>query len=263
MSYRIDENKINERKDEISEKNKNTNKEKFIFFNFLMYNTKVEIFLDELQSYLFWIAGLEYFLWIIILALLITSFRTMGPGVIIFVYHVCRGTLGLFIVKHIPKTHEVIENLHDYENMPLEEIQKNMDENYINLIKSKEKFLRPMLICYFIITIISLILDCIMLIVVCSKFNDEHYSHRIFILIIIIVAFIGKIFLLIILVGDTFYFSILASMRFAFPATALRAVKRAGLGLFGDLKTGIKYGFGVVKNKLKKQAVNTVVANAL
>jgi hypothetical protein len=131
----------------IYQKNKEKNIEKFTFFNFLIYNTKIESHLEILQSYLFWVGILEYFVWLVLLALFISSPSKMGI-IWIFLYHNARATVGLFIVKFMPKTHSVIENLRDYENSSLEDIQKSMEDNYLTLIHESERVLRPLLITY-------------------------------------------------------------------------------------------------------------------
>jgi uncharacterized membrane protein YbhN (UPF0104 family) len=175
----------------IYEKNKKTNTEKFVFFNFLIYNTKIESNLEYLQSYLFWVGILEFFVWIVLLALFISSPSHMA-AIWVFFYHNARATVGMFIVRHMPKTHSVIENLKDYENSSLDEIQKTMNENYLSLIQDSEKVLRPLLITYTVLTFISVIADVIIFLVVAVGFDKNDYAQKNFFLLIAIVAYISK-----------------------------------------------------------------------
>jgi uncharacterized membrane protein YbhN (UPF0104 family) len=175
----------------IYQKNKEKNIEKFTFFNFLIYNTKIESHLEILQSYLFWVGILEYFVWLVLLALFISSPSKMGI-IWIFLYHNARATVGLFIVKFMPKTHSVIENLRDYENSSLEDIQKSMEDNYLTLIHESERVLRPLLITYTVLTFVSIFVDVILFFVVATRFDQGDYSQKNFILILGIVAFIRK-----------------------------------------------------------------------
>jgi hypothetical protein len=175
----------------IYQKNKEKNIEKFTFFKFLIYNTKIESHLEILQSYLFWVGILEYFVWVILLALFISSPSNMAI-IWIFLYHNARATVGLFIVKFIPKTHSVIENLKDYENNSLEDIQNSMEGNYLSLIHESERVLRPLLITYTVLTFFSFFVDIILFLVVSTRFDQGDYSQKNFILILGVIAFISK-----------------------------------------------------------------------
>ena len=171
--------------------NKNKNKDKLIFFNFLMYNTKLEVHLDELQNYLYWVGIIEYAVWIVIMALFISSPKDFGI-IWLFVYHIARSTIGLFILRHIPKTHFVIENLQSYENSSIEDIQKLMEHNYVTLIHDNERVLKPLLITYMVLTAVSLIVDFVIFGVIASKFGQTGISEKVFALLIAISIFISK-----------------------------------------------------------------------
>jgi hypothetical protein len=171
--------------------NKNKNKDKLIFFNFLMYNTKLEVHLEELQSYLYWVGLIEYAVWAVVLALFISSPKDFGI-IWLFVYHIARATIGMFILKNIPKTHFIIENLQSYENSSLEDIQKMMEHNYVTLIHDNERILKPLLITYMILTAVGLIVDFVVFAVVASKFSQKGVSEKVFALLIAISVFIGE-----------------------------------------------------------------------
>lgn len=175
----------------IYQTNKKTNKEKLLFFNFLMNNTKIDIHIEEVQSYLFWVGILEFFTWIVFLSIFISSPSTMGV-VWVFFYHNARGIVGLILLKFIPKTHDVIENLRDYENQSLEDIQKQMEQNYISIIHDNEKVLRPILIIYFILTILSIFIDIILFAYICANIAQAEQEAREFALLIGCLIYIGK-----------------------------------------------------------------------
>jgi hypothetical protein len=172
--------------------NKAKNKEKLLFFNFLMNNTKIDVHIEEVQSYLFWVGILEYFTWIVLLALFISAPRTMGV-IWLYFYHNARATIGLFVLKYIPKTYQVIENLKDYENNSLEDIQKQMENNYITLIHDNERVLRPLLITYFVLTIISIIADLFLFIAVASYFHELKSESKAFALLIATLVYLSKL----------------------------------------------------------------------
>lgn len=175
----------------IYQKNKLCNNEKILITNFLVFNTKIETHLDQLQGYLFWVGILEYFTWIILLSLFISSPSNMWI-IWIFVYHNARATIGIFILKFLPKTHQVIEDLKIYDQNSLEEIQKLMEENYIKLIQEKEKILKPLMTTYFILTVISQIVDVIVFFVICTRFRNDMHFQKNFICLLGITAYISK-----------------------------------------------------------------------
>jgi hypothetical protein len=163
---------LNSKEKIIFKNNKEKNLDKFLFFEFLANNTKIEIHLEKLQGYLFWQGFLEYFIWLILLALFISSPSTMKI-VWIFFFHNARATIGLFILRHIPKTFSVIENLKEYEDTTLEDIQIQMETNYVNLISQNEKILKPLLNCYFFLTIVCLIVDFVMFCIIAANFANS------------------------------------------------------------------------------------------
>lgn len=187
-NYIVEEDKTNE--EDIYQKNKVKNQEKMRFFKFLMYNTKVEIHLEELQSYLLWVSILENVVWLVCLALFISSPSTMKINWT-FIYHVARAGVGIMLLFYIPKTFQVIENLQDFESNSLDDIQKGMETNYVSLLQQNEKVLKPLLMIYFILTVISVIIDIILFIVLCNNWSTTNYEYRNFVLLIAIVIFIG------------------------------------------------------------------------
>ena len=74
----------------IYEKNKEINKEKIQFFNFLMYATKAEIAVDEFQTNLFWTGSSEALIFLLSLVLFISKPGQFWP-LLFFVTHLLRG----------------------------------------------------------------------------------------------------------------------------------------------------------------------------
>jgi hypothetical protein len=144
-----------------------------------------------LQGYIFWVGILEYVMWILYLGLFVSHPRKMAI-VCVFIYHVARATIGMAILRFIPKTHDVIENLKDYGDSTLEDIQTQMQNNYRSLIHSNEKVMKPLLVIYYIITVISLLGDLIVFCIVAANFTETDYEFRGYILMSIIICFICK-----------------------------------------------------------------------
>jgi hypothetical protein len=175
--------------------NKQKNEERIVFFKFLIYNTKIEVHITQLQGYLYWISILEFALWIVLLACFISSPSSMGINWL-FIYHIARGGVGIFILIKIPSTHEVIENLTEFESTSLEDLQKDLQLRYAELLNQYERALRPLLIVYFILTIISLIIDFILFVVLATQLYDLSIQYRNYVVLITLVVFISIYFYL-------------------------------------------------------------------
>ena len=171
-SARISANQINAPFEEVKsnneivqkpneEQNKEKNKEKFLFFKFLMYNSKIEINFESFVGNVYWVSILEGTIWILLWALFLSSPTTLAL-MWFFLPHICRSIVGFVLLRNIPNTFQVIENLKDYENQSLDDIQNQMLQNFKSLLAENEDKLRPWLTAYFILTIVDLIIDIIM-----------------------------------------------------------------------------------------------------
>jgi hypothetical protein len=233
----------------IVNENKEKNIEKFLFFEFLIDTTKIEIHMERLQSYLFWQGLMEYLLWLVLIACFVSSPRSMTK-IWVFSYHIARATIGLLILKYIPKTFQIIDNLVDYENTSLEDIQIQMENNYVNLISGSEKVLKPLLCIYFLLTLISIIVDVVMFFVIASEFRIVGMEHRKFAFLVGVVGFI---------ICDFVYFSFFFSLKYSFPSETLAPVKKATIGFFTDLKNGISSGISSVVKRFKIKIASGVI----
>ena len=190
--YLQDNNLINsmEMENNIYVKNKEKNEEKILFFKFLIYNTKIEMHIDKFLSYFYWVSLIEFFIWLVLLMLFISSPRTMSINWL-FIYHVARGSIGIFILFKTPGTHQVIDNIADCENSSLEEIQKNLELKYAELLQENTNILKPLLISYFVITIIGFVIDLLALIIIALNIESKHNQLRNFVVLVSLVIFIS------------------------------------------------------------------------
>lgn len=250
INQQANPNPIQESDKQIFTINKQKNIEKLFFFEFMTDITKIEFYLEKLQGYLFWQGFLEYFVWLILLSFFISSPRTMTT-IWVFFYHIARATIGLCILKFIPKSYQVIENLRDYEDLSIEDIQIRMENSYMNLIRDCEKILKPLLTLYFVLTIISMILDVIVFGYIAVHYKDRGMEHREFALLLGVVTFI---------ICDFVYFSFFFSLRYSFSPEFLAPVRLAVMGFFKDLKDGVKSGVSKVFKRFKRR-ITTSVSN--
>lgn len=173
-------------------KNKNINNEKIQFSSFLVYSLKSEIHLNSFLSLIYWVSILEIFLYMVGLCLFISSPKNYGIFWI-FTPHVLRATLGFIILRKVPYSHTVIETIGDNENNTITDVEKNIIQTYKNLLSNSESTLRPLLITYFILTIIDIIVDNIGFLILQMKWDDEKLGLRNFILVCMIVIFFCNI----------------------------------------------------------------------
>ena len=160
----------------INDSNKQKNKERLFFFQFLMYNTKIEMHYSDFHSMIYWICFLEIALFIIVLGLLISSPSHLSFN-FIFIIHLIKSVIGGFLLRNLPNTYTVIENLSNYESSSLEDIQIKMYHEFKILLQSNEKKLKILLFLYFLFTIICMIVDIIVFAVVLSNWSNESFEY--------------------------------------------------------------------------------------
>ena len=175
----------------IFEKNKELNKERIGFFTFLMNSAKGEMAFDAFQKILFWNGIFDMFLFFICFCLF-CSYASQFWRNIFFVGHAIRGVISLLILKYLPTTSSVIENLENFENESLPVIHNKIYEEYKRLLMQNERRIRPSMYAYWIITIIDFLIDIIIFFVLLHEWGDKDYNFRNIATLIIIVLLFGK-----------------------------------------------------------------------
>ena len=175
----------------IYEKNKELNKERIGFFTFLMNSAKGEMAFDGFQKILFWNGIFDIFLFFICFCLF-CSYASQFWRNIFFVGHAVRGVVSLLILKYLPRTSTIIQNLENFENESLEVIHNKIYEEYKKLLMQNENRIRPSMYTYWIITIIDFLIDIIIFFVLLHEWGDKEYNFRNIATLIIIVLLFGK-----------------------------------------------------------------------
>lgn len=186
----VKSNIINEQKSP-AEQNKEKNKEKYLFFKFLMYNSKIEINFEAFVNNVYWISILEGMIFVLLWALFISSPSTLAL-MWFFLPHICRSIVGFVILRNLPNTFQVIENLKDYENQSLEDIQNQMLMNFKTLLGEHEDKLRPWLTAYFVLTIVDVLIDVIMFFVLMYIWGKTGYEFTNIVILASIIIFYSK-----------------------------------------------------------------------
>ena len=175
----------------IYEKNKELNKQRIGFFTFLMNSAKGEMAFDGFQKILFWNGIFDMFLFFICFCLF-CSYASQFWRNIFFLGHAIRGVISILILKYLPTTSSVIENLENFENESLPVIHNKIYEEYKRLLLQNERRIRPSMYAYWIITIIDFLIDVIIFFVLLHEWGDKDYNFRNIATLIIIVLLFGK-----------------------------------------------------------------------
>ena len=175
----------------IYEKNKELNKERIGFFTFLLNSAKGEMAFDGFQKILFWNGIFDIFLFFICFCLF-CSYASQFWRNIFFIGHAARGVVSLLILKYLPTTSTVIQNLENFENESLPVIHNKIYEEYKRLLMQNERRIRPSMYAYWIITIVDFLIDVIIFFVLLHEWGDKEYNFRNIATLIIIVLLFCK-----------------------------------------------------------------------
>ena len=184
---------------EIYIKNRELNKQRIGFFTFLMNSAKAEIIFDRFQKVLFWNSLFDVFLFFISFCLFCSYASQFWPN-IFFIGHAIRGVISILILKNLPTSSTIITNLDNFENESLQDIHYKIYEEFKKLLIQNEKRIKTLMYSYWIITVIDFLIDIIIFIVLLHNWGNKEYNFRnIATLIIIVLLFSKKIFLIFII----------------------------------------------------------------
>ena len=217
----------------IYDKNKEINKEKIQFFNFLMYATKAEIAVDEFQTNLFWTGSSEALIFLLSLVLFISKPGQFWP-LLFFVTHLLRGICGFFILKYIPSSSKIINKINNYENLPTKDIEKSIYIDYKNLISHHLLLIKKLLVVYWGITIWNIIEDIIIFCCFLSEWGRKDYNFRNIVTLVLICILLTCDFVFIIWFG---------SFRIHYPPEINSAITKSVFGQIKNLRNIIGTGF--------------------
>jgi len=206
-----------------------------------MYNSKIEINFEAFMNNVYWVSILEGAIWILLFALFLSSPATLAL-MWLFIPHLGRAIVGFILLKNLPNTFTVIENLKDYESQSLDDIQNQMLNNFKNLLSENEDKLRPYLIAYFILTIVNILIDIIMFFVLLNMWGNQGYEFTNIVILAAVIVFY---------VCDIVYFDWMGSLKFSFPEEMLKPIRQAVIGFISQLKDKVISGFGRVVNRLR------------
>ena len=219
----------------IYEKNKNVNKEKIQFYNFLTYCTKSEISIQEVQLIFYWIGIIECFTFFLSFCLFCSYPKQFWRNWF-FIFHVARAFVGFIILKRLPRTSEIISKLENYENLPVSEIQLNLYKSYSKLLSVDSDQIKPLFIIYWLITVVNILLDIIIFFVFLHEWGNRDFNFRNSMTLIVISILFSKIIFIIFfifLVCNFFFLDWFLALKNHFTPDIVSSINNS---VFGEIK---------------------------
>ena len=223
-------------------KNKSSNQGKIETITFLNMMTKIEMKFQTLQGYLFWYSILEICNFIFAMILFLSSPNNMKK-IWFFLPHIPKAIIGFFILKHLPKTHEILNKITIGED--LNKLEEDIKFAFIEYIKSKKGAIKKLLGFYFLLNTICITFDCVLFCVIAPDFGERGKEQKFFMLILCDILFIFI---------DFIYFSFFSSFKYSFAKKENEAIKRALVGFFSQLREGIATGFNKIAKKISRSS---------
>ena len=175
----------------IIENNRRVNHDKVGFFKFLIYSTKAEIHINSFKSLLYWVSLCEIFLYILSVLLFLSSPSTFYIFWT-FTTHLIRGIIGLIALFRIPDSYLSLENVERYDSSSIESLQRDLTSNFLQILQENEPRIKPLLITYFVFTIINCLVDNIIFFYLLIEWDDQELSLANIIGLILIIVFFRK-----------------------------------------------------------------------
>ena len=202
--------------------------------------TKIEMKFQTLQGYLFWYSILEIFNFLFSMILFISSSKNMKK-IWFFLPHIPKALIGFYILKHLPKTHEILNKITIGED--LNKLEEDIKITFIEYMKSKKGSIKKLLGFYFLLNTICITFDCVLFCVIAPDFGERGSEKKFFMLILCDILFIFI---------DFIYFSFFSSFKYTFAKKENEAIKRALIGFFSQLREGIATGFNKIAKKITR-----------
>ena len=210
---------------------------------------RFSMLLHQIISTLFWSSVLEIAIWITGLFCFFSYPKQMGI-IWMHMFHIPRGILGLYLLRKMPKTHDMLEEFHFPEEEPLKlaDISYHLTDNF------KKAFLRiifeakTLLFAYFALTCLNGLLDFIGFFIQIARFGKQGDEYSDIVMLIATFVLLGL---------DVYYFLWTQSLRFTFPASVSGEASKGLLGFVSNLKSKVTEEFRKIRTKSMSSNSNT------
>ena len=213
-------------------------------FKFILYTTKVEIKFNSLIRLIYNTSILEIALWVLGFTLFVASPKDMYL-IWILIVHIAKGILGMTLLKRMPKTYEILENVAQNpnfdENKIIDLIEMEIKDSFINKWQQNKN----LFFFYLLSNYVNLAIDVIIFIAQIVAFGKDEWLLMQTCMIMTILIFI---------IIDVIYFLWFFTLQFTFPPEIMNPVKKAISGSIEDLTK-------LVKEKIKWKSSNNINNN--
>ena len=194
-------------------------------FKFILYTTKVEIKFNSLIRLIYNTSIFEITLWIVGFTLFIASPKDMYL-IWFLIVHIAKGILGMILLKRMPKTFEILENVAQNPNFDeskiIDLIEMQIKDSFLNKWEQNKN----LFFFYLISNYINLAIDVIIFIAQIFAFGKDEWLLMQTCMIFTILIFI---------ITDVIYFLWYLTLQFTFPPEIMNPIKKAVSGSIGDL----------------------------
>lgn len=213
-------------------------------FKFILYTTKVEIKFNSLIRLIYNTSILEIALWVLGFTLFVASPKDMYL-IWILIVHIAKGILGMILLKRMPKTYEILENVAQNPNFDeskiIDLIEMEIKDSFINKWQQNKN----LFFFYLLSNYVNLAIDVIIFIAQIVAFGKDEWLLMQTCMIMTILIFI---------IIDVIYFLWFFTLQFTFPPEIMNPVKKAISGSIEDLTK-------LVKEKIKWKSSNNINNN--
>ena len=213
-------------------------------FKFILYTTKVEIKFNSLIRLIYNTSILEIALWALGFTLFVASPKDMYL-IWILIVHIAKGILGMTLLKRMPKTYEILENVAQNPNFDeskiIDLIEMEIKDSFINKWQQNKN----LFFFYLLSNYVNLAIDVIIFIAQIVAFGKDEWLLMQTCMIMTILIFI---------IIDVIYFLWFFTLQFTFPPEIMNPVKKAISGSIEDLTK-------LVKEKIKWKSSNNINNN--
>lgn len=231
-------------KNRIYEENKRQNKIKIDTTEFMSYSIKVELLFQSLQSYLYWISIIEFVIFLSLFFMFCALPKSLSK-MWWYIFHFCRGIIGLFIIYYLPKTYQIIENLNEIPDI-LNNLKASLIQSFFELLQPQKKKLKLFLLLYFSLTIFCTVIDIMMFCVITPDIGIVENGKPFVFMLLSSIIFIYT---------DFIYFSFFSSFKYYFNKKQHDSIQRATIiGFFDQIKIGMAKGVVSVAKRITKAA---------
>ena len=213
-------------------------------FKFILYTTKVEIKFNSLIRLIYNTSILEIALWVLGFTLFVASPKDMYL-IWILIVHIAKGILGMTLLKRMPKTYEILENVAQNPNFDeskiIDLIEMEIKDSFINKWQQNKN----LFFFYLLSNYVNLVIDVIIFIAQIVAFGKDEWLLMQTCMIMTILIFI---------IIDVIYFLWFFTLQFTFPPEIMNPVKKAISGSIEDLTK-------LVKEKIKWKSSSNINNN--